>query len=500
MKSWYRRSSIAAESRESVEKGRTDPKGWSLSDPVVDLSPTVRLRLRDLCDGIGIFGGNGSGKSSTSARLIFESLLSRGAGALFLTVKDSDPADYVALAHSVGRGRDVIRVTPGGAHRINVVEVAANQGGTENVVKMLSVAMSIVEGARAASGSTDPIWDRARDALTRNLCDLLLAAGLPLTLENMARVLDSAPTDTAELHALFAADDRGEHVTGPGGQVSDFWRCYLQASANYRRGVPGIDPNSARATVRYWTEEYPKLPERTRGSVRFGFDAMVGALTRGEIADLCTTETTLPLSVLRDGKIVILDLPVRRDGEAARIAQAIIKFLVQNELEREAIDAASNVRPVLIGIDEAQEFLSSADVAFQATARGARACTVLITQSVAGMRAKLGRDGAEQILGVLGTKIVHACDGETASWIADLIGQDWSFSPTVSDRGGVSLSQGKRHLVEPIALSRLARGGPEFGHCAEAYIFKPGARWGRRKRNFACVALQQKGQNGHVVC
>jgi len=492
VKNWYRLSANAPPGERGSLTALAQPAGWRLSDSIVELAPGIDLQLRDLCDGVGIFGGNGSGKSSTSMRLIFESTLERGFGALFLTVKDSDPEDYLSFASWAGRSGDVVRVMPGGEHRINVVEAAAVQGGTENVVKLLGIAMTIIEGARASSGGADPIWDRSRDALTRNLCDLLLAAGESLTLDHMKDLLDSAPTESSEMDALIVAAAGGDGSRGGHRGGGYFHDCYLAASRNHQGGTPGIDPYSARATARYWTSEYPKLPERTRGSVRFGFDAMVAGIARGDIADLCTTETTLPLSALRDGKVVILDLPVRRYGEGARIAQALIKFLFQNELEREAIASESAARPVLIGVDEAQEFLSSTDVSFQATARAARACTVFATQSAAGVRAKLGRDGAEQLMGVIGTKIVHACDGETASWIADLIGQDWRFSATVSDSGSVSLSPSKRHLVEPIEFSRLARGGSEFGCSAEAYVFKPGAKWGPHGQNFARVSLDQK--------
>lgn len=497
MKGWYLNS--GTDGSGAGQQREPDPSCWSLSDQVARLSSDVDLALRDLCDGVLILGGNGSGKSSTSGRLLFESMLSRGAGAVFLTVKDSDPADYIRYAESVGRGSDVVRFAPGGSHRINLIETAAAQGGTEAVVKMLSVAMRIVESGRAEAHGGDPIWDRARDVLTRNLCDLVHAAGEPLSLEVMANVLDSAPTDLAAAAAVLELAERREPCLDGTKKLSDFERCYIKASAQSRAGNSPVDVYTAKATARYWTGEYPTVPDRTRGSVRFGFDAMLGALTRGQIAHLCTTETTLPLSVLREGKIVILDLPVRRYGESARIVQAIFKHLVQNELEREAIDADSEVRPVLIGLDEAQEFLSDTDVAFQATARSARACTVMISQSVAGMRRALGRDGTEKLLGVLGTKIVHACDGETASWMADLIGQDWRFSPTIGDRGSVSLSRAKRHLIEPIAFSHLARGGPEFNYCSEAYVFKSGARWGPRERNFARVTLHQNRGGRNVV-
>jgi hypothetical protein len=81
--------------------------------------------------------------------------------------------------------------------------------------------------------------------------------------------------------------------------------------------------------------------------------------------------------------------------------------------------------------DEAQNFCTSYDMQFQATARSSRACTVYITQNLPSYYASFGsgekaKYETQAFLGNLQTKIFHAnTDVETNQWAADIIGKKW---------------------------------------------------------------------------
>lgn len=468
-----------------------DTGNWRLSRALVDLGGGAVLRLRDLVEGVFCWGGNGSGKSSTSLRLLILALLGIGAGALMLTSKDTDVRDYLAICRRKRRMKDVIVVRPGGKAKINVIAEAARHG-TEEVVDLLRIAMAIADGDGGRSEVGEKIWDRARDLMLRNLNDLARFAGRKPSLDLYAEILSSAPQGEAAVSAL----QKRAELAFRGGKLpvarSVFEECWDLAAARDEQGNHGVDEFTRKATLRYWSEDYPGLPERTRGSIKFSFDAMVGVLLRGDVAELCCTETTFTPADSRRGKIIIVDLPIQKFGQSGRMVQALIKRHWQREMERKAYSPEANVRPVLQLMDEGQNFLSEADVRFQATSRSSRVCTVIATQSIASLRQQLGSDGAEELLGVLQIKICHACDGESARFMADLIGEDWNYRMSFGGGGDASFSDSIDRLVQPIEFSRLARGGPEFGYVSEAFIFKPGARWGPAGKNFVRVGFSQR--------
>jgi len=473
---------------------------WSLDAAQIDLTGDGDYhRLRDLYEGVFAVGGPGSGKSSTTIVLFFETLLRIGAGALLLTEKVGDAVAYLAHCARLDRLRDVIRVRPGGPHKINLIDYAyhmvgrASAGGTEMVVSLLRVATAVVDGDGGRQEVGEKIWDRARDNLLRNLVDLLIFAGEPLTLRNLARALATAPSTPAEVTELLRV--AGEVRAGRRSldSLPYFARCWFRAGRRDVEGTPaGLDRHTREATLRYWKSEWPNLPDRTQGSVRFSFNEMASVLLRGDIADLCTTETTFSLRDCLDGTIILLDLAPKTYGQAGRMLQALFKHLWQIEMERREVPPQGGVRPQLLLCDEAQGSLCEDDIRFAATARSAGVCTVMATQSIASVRRALGADGAENLLGVLQTKITHACDGETAQWMSDLIGHDRTYRATVGADGSMSFAETVEPLVPPIAFSRLARGGKRFGFESGAYVFKPGAKWGPDGRNYLEVRLAQR--------
>ena len=109
---------------------------------------------------------------------------------------------------------------------------------------------------------------------------------------------------------------------------------------------------------------------------------------RGLLRDLFCTDLTFTPEDTFNGKIIILNLPVKEFNELGQFAQVLFKFIWQRAVERrisadmsrEAAQAA--VRPVFLWADESQFFVNSYDALFQSTARSSRACTVYLTQNL----------------------------------------------------------------------------------------------------------------------
>lgn len=61
-----------------------------LSKPLLPVTRGEALTIGDACEGIGIIGGTGSGKTSTSGRVIAHHYLAAGFGGVVLTAKPDE--------------------------------------------------------------------------------------------------------------------------------------------------------------------------------------------------------------------------------------------------------------------------------------------------------------------------------------------------------------------------------------------------------------------------
>jgi type IV secretory pathway TraG/TraD family ATPase VirD4 len=185
-----------------------------------------------------------------------------------------------------------------------------------------------------------------------------------------------------------------------------------------------------------------------------------------------------------------MDLNVKEYMEAGRYAQLIFKLLWQQATERRVksaiLEERDRLRPVFIWADECQEFITSEDAAFQATARSARACTVYITQNLPNLyRILNNKHEVDAFLGNLATKIFHAnADVATNEFAANTIGRDWIAHRSISygnqqNSGSINRSESYDFLVPPIQFSRLKKGGVDNNGVVQSYFFQNGRTFGQ---------------------
>jgi len=212
----------------------------------------------------------------------------------------------------------------------------------------------------------------------------------------------------------------------------------------------------------------------------------------------CTT-TTFDPDVSQDGKVLVLDFPIKKWGDLGRYAQLIFKYLWQGAIERRRGEALR--RPVFLWADEAQFFLSSRDLDFQTTARSSRACTVYLTQNISNYNAMArNRDRVSAFLGNLNTKIFHSnTDATTNEWAADMIARSWQDRSTINtnqenlkDKSSVSLSQSLEHDVIPQTFTRLRNGGDRNKRHVDAIFLQGGRIWSNGKNYLKLVFRQDQ--------
>jgi hypothetical protein len=460
--------------------------------PLFELSPCDVLTLDDACQGIQIFGGVGSGKTSGSGQTFARALLRSGMGGLVQCAK-ADEADYWRrLCREEGREPDLIIFSRDGAATFNFLdyELRASGGNVENVVHLFSRALEV--GGRSSKNSTaDPFWEDGRNQLMRNGIGLLVAVPGELSLLDLHELVQSAPTSIEEAQS---AAWRESSACG---------MCLTLAEAESKD-----DPERAhdvRRIADYWLREFPSIPEKTRNSIIASFTAVTDPFLRNPMHRLfCTRTTVRPEDSFR-GKIIVLDLSVKTEGFTGRFAQVLFKLCWQGAAERRRADA--DPFPCFWWADECHYFITKSDQEFLTTARSARVVTVLLTQTINNYFAEFGgqKEAANAVLGTLNLKLFHANnDPETNEWASRVIGQKWQermgFSrgnssglnpDSANENSSAQMSEQLSAQVLPHAFIGLATGGPRNGFVVTGIACRSGAPFAFSGTNFLTVEFSQ---------
>jgi type IV secretory pathway TraG/TraD family ATPase VirD4 len=448
--------------------------------------------MKDAFEGVQIFGGTGSGKSSGSGQAIARAFLEGNLGGLVLAAKTDEVLAWKKYAADCHRSGDLLIVEPGGKYRFNFLSYelkrpGSGAGHTESIVNLFCSVLEAAERKQGQSGGQDAYWQRTLKQLLRNTVDLAVIATDDVELPSLYRIITSAPRTPAEAadaawrkeSVVYALIEVAEGQAKEKNRVSDF-----------------------ELTRDYWLREFPGLAEETRSVIVSTFTSMADCFLRGMLRNLFCGDTTVTPEDSFNGKIIVLNLPVKEYNELGQFAQVLFKFVWQRAVERRippGIDRATaenTIRPVFLWADESQFFVNSYDALFQSTARSSRACTVYLTQNLPSYLSAFGgpnsRSDAETFLGNLQTKIFHANgDPSTNSWAADSIGR----TRQVQYSGGLSEGQNPRiggavnsnmsaggnlvfeFLVQPQEFTMLHTGGEESEFKVDAVMFQGGRRW-----------------------
>jgi type IV secretory pathway TraG/TraD family ATPase VirD4 len=240
----------------------------------------------------------------------------------------------------------------------------------------------------------------------------------------------------------------------------------------------------------YWLHEYPSIGDRTRSIITLCFSMMARPFLTRPIRRLFSADTTVTPEAAFDGKIIIVDLPVQEFRLAGRMANLAWKYCFQIAVMRRQppVQPGEHLRPVFLWADEAQNFVTPFDAEYQAVARASGGCTVYLTQSRESYLRVLGSEAAvDSLLGNLQIKaFCQSSSPETNAWGAKLLGDRWStiLSTSVGHSGrgaedhnassNVTMSEQRRHFVEPAEFTVLRRGGPANDYRVEVIVYLGG--------------------------
>ncbi len=461
--------------------------GFSEDDP---------FTIRDSFEGVQIFGGIGSGKTSGSGALFARSFLAAGFGGLVLTAKVDETDLWRRYAEETGRTDDLVIIGPDAANRFNFLDYEehhpdADEGLTENIVRLFETVSSSIQNESSGVNLGDQFWKNEYRKLLRNAIELLRFGGRHITLDNIRNVIMSAPQSL-------------DQETDPEWQDKSLCHELMSYVKNLADtgSFGGEEIHDSELTRAFWTEEFPIQHVKTRSTVISSFTGMCDMFQRGVMRRIFGMDTTVTPEASLEGKIIVLDLPQKRFHETGVAAQVLFKYCWQRAVERRKIESDS--RPVFLWMDESQLFVNKHDVSFQTTARSARVATVLLTQNLPNYYAALGGEKAakslvDSLLGNLSTKVFHnnTC-AITNQYAAELFAKDWMSVPShgmsSTDNKTTFSQNSSEHLeytVLPREFTNLATGGPKNDFIVEGIVHQGGRIFNCSGANALCSTFKQ---------
>ena len=460
--------------------------------------------IRHAVEGVQIFGGIGSGKTSGSGRLLALNYLKAGFGGLVLTVKPDEKEAWQSYCKLAGRSKDLIILEPGGSHCFNFLEYegrnpSGKQAITENIVEVLKTVIQAGEEKDSGKGD-NAFWEKSLDMLLFNAIDLCKLAYDRVSVQDLYDIVLTSPRERKDLEknkeeraasAFFRAFDKARtRVMGrikAWEELASIGELHQMSDARYFDEQMGTHVPTYRVLKfldQFFMDTQIKLNDKTRSIIEFMFLGFLYRLLREPIYSLfCRGTSTVTPEDCWQGKIILLNLPVKVYHKVGRDCQILFKYIWQRAMEKRLVE--EQTRPVFLWADEAQNFLHEHDAAYQATARSSRIATVYISQNLpnyyASMSGISSDNRVKSFLGTLGTKIFHAnADIETNEYASALIGE------VEAEKHGDTISMGKefsqsfsRHSelkrqVRPEEFARLKTGGSKSQAIVEGYLLWQG--------------------------
>jgi hypothetical protein len=456
-----------------------------LDTPILSLSDSDHLRLRDLVEGTLIAGGPGAGKSSCSGKQLACGLLRvPGIGGLVLTAKAEETQNWIGYAKICGRERDLIVFNAESGHCFDPLHYewtrpGRGSGDLESVIDFFSTLVSI--GKKEVGHGHDPFWERGNEQLMRNVIKLLDLAGERVSIANIDRVIKSLPT---------RPDEYEEEAW-----QKDAYCAQLIASIRERKDTLAPDQwSDLDFATQYIFKKWPAFDERPRSSLEMTWSGMADKFLFNPFNRLfCSGKCSFsPEDTTHRNRIVVCDFPLLEYGhETGRTINVILKLIFQRAWLRRKLSESPN--PVFLWQDEMQYFVTRRDNFFQQTCRGSRVAVVCLTQNILNLSEELGEDQpgskTKSFLGNLGVKIFHQQnDTETCNYAADQIGREYRYLDNFNAGGGdnnhahasVGGSRQLVHLVDSIEFTRLMK-PDSMSPYAQAIVYQSGKAFNATK-------------------
>lgn len=349
----------------------------------------VGLTFNDLSTHLIVLGGTGAGKTSGTIRPLIRQWMDASQGGLLaldgkgqLPAEIEDP-DYQLI--------DPATIT------INPIEGLSPDDVADTLLDLAD---------DSDSSQADPYWANAAAKLVRS------AAHAALALQEK----DAGAYTLAQIYRLTATESGREKASEV---ITD--KDLESFSGARRRGIE------------YLLLEFPKLPEKQRGSIEGIAGLWLSQITDNEkLETWAEAETGFAIEAVTEGARVGVLLPESRYGKAGALVAGLLKKRVYEAIKRRGDDWQNTPgqKPVLVVIDEIQELLTGDETSMLPVARSLGLYAAFATQNVDGIINKLGENAGYQLLGNLRSMVAYQVQTKkTIEYISERMGA--SYRPEI---------------------------------------------------------------------
>ena len=374
------------------------------------------LTTRTGCAGIHFWGGVGQGKTS-SAETLAAAYLRAGFGGYVTAAKPGVIQQWKSSAQKHGRDRSLILLDEN--EGFNFLDYEMARHGAEGIGTVVECLMRVIDASRRASGTAsqrggDIFWEDSGKNTLRYTLPLLYAAKGGLSIPDIIRFVTTAPSSL-------------EQTANRDWQQSSFMFQVLKLAVEQPK--IRMTEIALRNAVNFWREQWPAIPDKTRGNIVITISATLDRFNHGRLNRFFCGKTTVVPEMCFNGAVLVDAKPTLTWNEDGVIAQQLFKFIWQRAvLSRNSLEPNLRERPVYLWSDESQETVSPYDGEFLGLARDSKCCTVFLTQSLPTYFAKIGGDNArDAALALAGKFKTHVFCGnncpETNEFASRMIGK-----------------------------------------------------------------------------
>lgn len=442
--------------------------------------------IGDACQHTQIFGSPGSGKTSGSGYQIASAFLTKGFGGLVLAAKTSEVGLWKAMAKEHGRGGDLVIVDSTGSVPFNFMDYELRRGGAgggdPGGIVDLFFELNRLRDERpgqGGGGENEQFFKDNTGRLIRAAVTVATLATGEASLPFIEELIDDSPN---------SPEDVGDPEWC---RASVLAQALVQVREDRWESLTEDQRIGFERAEGYWLNAWPKLPDKTRESIKATYQGISDQFLEGRYRRLFCSETRIVPEVTHHGTIVVLDLPPSEHGVFGRVAQVLFKHMWQQATLRRISKTGKpegRMRPVFLWADESQNFITSLDSRFLNEAREAKAAVVYLTQGLPNYDAVLGRDRTRSMLNSLGTKVFHALgDADTIDYATRLAGQQTVFRESVRSNAQrtqagrmsgpeVGYQESEESVLSTGDFYGLAK-GDNRDKIVEAMLIMAGRRW-----------------------
>jgi hypothetical protein len=445
-----------------------------LDQAILNWNKQENLTLRHLLNGgVAVLGRAGSGKTSSTGRILGRSIVRRrDVGGLICAAKPDDLPMWREIFAGVGRRDDLLVFDAAGSLRCNFVEYEATRGGhTRNITKFITTIGESLGPGDARSGEHGEFFQREEERLLHSAVEVVKMATNGVNTPLLQRFILAAANSPDEL-------------------TSDRWRGGLHndlLAQAFRAQKTPVESHDYELAVDYWLQEYPAMAPRTRSSILTGVMGLLHTFNSGITRELVSTATNCSPDDILAGKWVLVNLPPSVWGDIGRLVAAGWKYLVQRAVLRREVTAESPA--VVIWCDEAAQFVNSFDHHYLAQCRSYLGCMVYLAQSLhsyySELKGEAGKHQAHALLANFGHKVIHALgDVQTAEWASGLVGK------RIETFVGGSLAPAKDLFDAALGQTQFTGSfSTHYESVLQAHRFMNGLRTGGRTNRSTCDAF-----------